>query len=35
MKIQDYQLLINDDIRDIFNNEFIEKQNILILAVEI
>ena len=35
MKIQDYKLLINDDIRDIFNNEFIEKQNILILAVEI
>ena len=35
MKIQDYKLLINDDIRDIFNNEFIEKQNILIVAVEI
>ena len=34
MKIQDYQLLINDDTRDIFNDEFIEKQNILISAVD-
>ena len=34
MNIQDYQLLINDDTRDIFNDEFIEKQNILISAVD-
>ena len=34
MKIQDYQLLINDDTRDIFDDEFIEKQNILISAVD-
>lgn len=34
MKIQDYKLLINDDTRDIFKDEFIEKQNILILAVD-
>ena len=34
MKIQDYQLLVNDDSRDIFNDEFIEKQNILVSAVD-
>jgi len=34
MKIQDYQLLINDDTRNIFNDDFIEKQNILISAVD-
>ena len=34
MKIQDYKLLINDDTKDIFNDEFIEKQNILILDVD-
>jgi len=34
MKIQDYQLLINDDTRYRFNDEFIEKQNILISAVD-
>ncbi len=34
MNIQDYQLLINDDTRDIFNDYFIEKQNILISAVD-
>ena len=34
MNIQDYQLLINDNTRDIFNDEFIEKQNILISAVD-
>ena len=25
MKIQDYKLLINDDTKDIFNDEFIQK----------
>ena len=34
MNIQDYQLLINDETRDIFNDEFIERQNILISAVD-
>jgi ubiquitin-activating enzyme E1 len=34
MNIKDYQLLINDDTRDIFNDEFIEKQNILVSAVD-
>ena len=34
MNIKDYQLLINDDTRDIFNDKFIEKQNILISAVD-
>ena len=34
MNIKDYQLLINDDNRDIFNDEFIEKQDILISAVD-
>ena len=34
MNINDYQLLINDNTRDIFNDDFIEKQNILISAVD-
>ena len=34
MKIQDCKLLINNDTRDIFNDEFIEKQIILIFAVD-
>ena len=34
MKIKIYKILINDDTKDIFNDEFIEKQNILILAVD-
>ena len=34
MKIRSYQLLVNDDTRIIFDDEFIDKQNILISAVE-
>lgn len=34
MNIQDYSLLINDDTRDIFSDEFIENQDILISAVD-
>ena len=34
MNINDYQILLNDDNRDIFNDEFIEKQDILISAVD-
>ena len=34
MNIQDFQLFINDETRDIFNDEFIEKQNILFSAVD-
>ncbi len=34
MNIKDYPLFINDDSRDIFNDEFIESQNILISAVD-
>ena len=34
MNIINYQLLINENTRDIFNDEFIEKQNILISAVD-
>ena len=34
MNIKDYQLLVNDNTRDIFNDEFIENQNILISAVD-
>ena len=34
MKIKDYQLLVNDKTRDIFDDEFMEKQNIIISAVD-
>ena len=34
INIKDYQLLINDDTRDVFDDEFIENQNILISAVD-
>ena len=34
MNIQDYPLLINNDTRDIFSDEFIENQDILISAVD-
>jgi ubiquitin-activating enzyme E1 len=34
MRIQSYQLLVNNDTRNIFDDEFIDKQNILISAVD-
>ena len=34
MNIKSYQLLVNDDTRNIFDDEFIDKQNILISAVD-
>ena len=34
MKIKDYQLLVNDNSTDIFDDEFFEKQNIIISAVD-
>ena len=34
MNIKDYQLLVDDNSRDIFNDEFFEKQNIIISAVD-
>ena len=34
MNIQDYPLLINNDTRDIFSDEFIENQDILVSAVD-
>ena len=34
MNIKDYQLLVNDSTRNIFNDEFFEKQNIVISAVD-
>ena len=34
MKIKDYQLLVNDKTRDIFDDEFMKKQNIIISAVD-
>jgi ubiquitin-activating enzyme E1 len=34
MNIKDFQLLINETTRNIFNDEFIEKQNILVSAVD-
>ena len=34
MNIKDYQLLVNDDTRDIFDDEFFENQDIIISAVD-
>ena len=34
MKIKDYQLLINEETRNIFDDDFMEKQNVIISAVE-
>ena len=34
MNIKEYQLLVNDDSRDIFDDEFIDNQNIIISAVD-
>ena len=34
MKIKDYQLLINEENRNIFDDEFMEKQNVIISAVD-
>ena len=34
MNIKDYQLLVNNNTREIFNDEFIENQNIIISAVD-
>ena len=34
MNIKSYQLLVNDDTRNIFDDEFIDKQNIIISAVD-
>ena len=35
MNIKDYQLLINDDNRDIFNDEFIKLLLILLILLDI
>ena len=34
IKIKYYQLLINEETRNIFDDDFIEKQNVIISAVE-
>ena len=34
MKIKDYQLLINEETRNIFDDDFMEKQNVIISAVD-
>ena len=34
MNINDYQLLVNDNSRDVFDDEFFEKQDIIISAVD-
>ena len=34
LNINDYQLLINDSTRHIFNDEFFEKQNLVVSAVD-
>ena len=34
MNIKDYQLLVNDSSRDVFDDEFFEKQDIIISAVD-
>ena len=34
MNIKDYQLLVNDNSTDIFDEEFFEKQNIIILDID-
>ena len=34
MNIKEYQLLVNDDPRDIFDDEFIDNQNIIISVVD-
>lgn len=34
MKIKDYQLLINEETRNIFDDDFMEKQNVIISDVD-
>ena len=34
MKIKDYQLLINEETRNIFDDDFMENQNVIISAVD-